>query len=114
MESDVHPLSLAPKGEASHEVSLENKDSVTYKLVISGQCGPLLRYGKGGTWGPNERTLKPGQGAPLATTIGLPDSCDKSQLPCWEQVVVKADVEPLDPMILGQSDSIFHDVHLEG
>lgn len=112
VRSDIRPTALAPNDRAKHEVTLENKDSLTYKLVVEAQCGPLLRYGSNGTWGPHERTLLPGQKTPLEGEIDLPTSSDQTQLPCWEQVAVRTDAEPLDPRILGQQASVYHDINL--
>lgn len=112
VESDIQPTALAPNDAAKHGVVLENKDTIGYKLTVLAQCGPLLRYGSNGTWGPHERTLNPSQRTPLEGQIDLPTGCDQTQLPCWEQVVVKTDADPLNPLIRGQKASVFHDLNL--
>lgn len=112
VESDINPPALGPADAAQHEVMLQNKDTIGYKLTVKAHCGPLLRYGSDGQWGPHERMLSPEQKSPLNGTLDLPSACDATKLPCWEQVVLKADATPFDPMIKGQTASIFHDVNL--
>jgi hypothetical protein len=111
--SRIEPLSLAPSEDANHNVSLENKDSMAYDLTVHGYCGPLLRYGKAKTWGPHERTLSPGEQRPLKGKIGLPASCDDGDLPCFEQVELNTEARPVNPHILIQKASVYHDVKLK-
>jgi hypothetical protein len=86
---------------------------MAYDLTVHGYCGPLLRYGEAKTWGPHERTLSPGEQRPLKGKISLPASCDGDDLPCFEQVELKTEARPVNPRILTQEDSVYHDLKLK-
>jgi hypothetical protein len=114
VKSDIDPISLMPSGKAKHEVSMVNKDTMTYELTFDGSCGPLLRYGSAQTWGPVKRELSPDDGRrSIKTEITLPASCDVSQLPTSEEVRLKTHAKPMNPEIISQEAAVNHDLDLK-
>lgn len=109
---DIDPTLLSPSEDAKHDVFMVNEDTMAYEFTVHGRCGPMLRYGSKAEWGPHRETLKPNEDFTMRGKIGLPATCDKTQLPVAERIAVKVDARPLNPRVLTQEDSLYCNLDL--